>query len=363
MDTTYYPDDLPNAAFTSQSTKKSQTCNDIPKHALNLNLELRKSASIHDFLKGACTKSIFTHVLFSRGIIPSPAEQILKIADNIVEERNQEMIGAPATGRKRKRMDTVRKRKYEKHGGQIRSVLNALDTLFALNPEQMSHEAGSTQNSQSSECKAVLITIGPSFSSPREQYLIRFHSWKSKSRQLNSTNHASGAIPSAVQQRLSREMGRRSVRELICGSLQEEYTGMFEIKSVGMDSMKVNVACLVSQDGVQRLLNSSHSADVHQFNAGEISTHGNLSQILNQGFGQTPLLSKEQMPFSINHRLEVKEPRMYSKSRGLHRPFAVLNVVPALRPPGCRDDEVPGFEQEDRDTWVSLRPFVKAFRI
>jgi len=35
------------------------------------------------------------------------------------------------------------------------------------------------------DMKAVLITIGPSFASPREQYLLRFYSW---SRQRQNTN-------------------------------------------------------------------------------------------------------------------------------------------------------------------------------
>merc|ERR1719354_1341509 len=54
-------------------------------------------------------------------------------------------------------------------------------------------------------------------------------------------------------------MGIRSIRELICGTLEEDYSEMFENKvaMVGGSSStctKVSVACLVSDDQVQRLL-------------------------------------------------------------------------------------------------------------
>ena len=47
----------------------------------------------------------------------------------------------------------------------------------------------------------------------------------------------------------------------------------------------------------------------------------------------------------------------YSKSKKIHRPYAILNVIPALMPPDTIIKE-PGFLSQDGgadDTWVSLR--------
>ncbi len=353
MDTINNAHDILFASSTASGKRNARTCNNIPTHALNPKLELRKSPFIHDFMKAACAKNIFNHVLFSRGVIPCPVDQIINISDKINEDRadSHGVIGAPVIGKKRKRKDTVRERKYEKHGMQIRSVLDSLDIIFNMN----SHIMDSTETIQSSECKAVLITVGPSFSSPKEQYLIRFHAWEYE--QTNKVGASSDEIPTSMKERLSQEMGRRSVRELICGSLQEEYLEMFERKSVAMESTKVSIACLLSESGAQKLVSSTKLKD-----SGRVNEHGTITEILNSGVGQTPLMSKIQMPFSINQRLEVREPRMYSKSKGLHRPFVVLDVVPAMKPYECFGD-APRFEQRDRDTWIVLRPFVKAFRI
>jgi len=46
------------------------------------------------------------------------------------------------------------------------------------------------------------------------------------------------------------------------------------------------------------------------------------------------------------------------------RPYAVLYVIPALKPPATIMEE-PGFFSQDggEDTWVSLRSFIKGFRV
>jgi hypothetical protein len=61
---------------------------------------------------------------------------------------------------------------------------------------------------------------------------------------------------------------------------------------------------------------------------------------------------------------------MYSKSKGLHRPFVVLDVIPNLKPVGGFVYEDSGenaemmatFEQEDTDVWIQFRHAVKGVR-
>jgi hypothetical protein len=353
---------LSHAPFPTISSVKRRTCSDIPSHALVKSLELKKSFRINDFLKAACASSILSHVIFSRGIIPCPADHLLSVKDRIKNSKHMSE-GTTTVGmtKKRKRSDTVRERKYEKHGEQLQAILSALDIIFCLNND--GNDEKKTENlkiPEESAVKAVMITLGPSFSSPREQYLIRYHEWGAVSKSPSIT------VPSDTKRRLGQEMGRRSVRELICGSLQEEYSSMFEMRGCnGGNGVKVNVACLVSEDAVQRLLHPPNSSDaIVDLEPATAQPNMDVLQLysINQGvFGNTHSTT---IPFTVERRLEVREPRMFSKSKGIHRPFAVLDVIPALKPSGYSGDcEAPKFEQRDTDVWISLRPYLKGFRI
>ena len=44
--------------------------------SLHVTLSLQKSTQVKDFLKKACVRSVFLHLLYSRQIIPLPAEEI-----------------------------------------------------------------------------------------------------------------------------------------------------------------------------------------------------------------------------------------------------------------------------------------------
>mmetsp|Transcript_14077 Transcript_14077/g.21086 ORF Transcript_14077/g.21086 Transcript_14077/m.21086 type:complete len:368 (-) Transcript_14077:459-1562(-) len=352
------------APFPTISSVKRRTCSDIPSHALVKNLELKKSSRINDFLKVACASSILSHVIFSRGIIPCPADHLLSAKERIKNSKNMTTTTV-AMAKKRKRSDTVRERKYEKHGEQLQAILSALDIIFCLNTCSDGNDENKTDNlkiAEESAVKAVMITLGPSFSSPREQYLIRFHEWDA----VSKSKSPSITVPSDTQRRLGQEMGRRSVRELICGSLQEEYSSMFELRGCnGGNGVKVNVACLVSEDAVQRLLHPASSNDaILDVEPATAQPKIDVLQLysINQGiFGN---LHSSTIPFTVDRRLEVREPRMYSKSKGIHRPFAVLDVIPALKPSGYRGNrEAPKFEQKNTDVWISLRPYIKGFRI
>ena len=354
-------------SFPSLASIKRRTCNDadIPSHALVKSLELKKSSHIRDFLKASCAKSILSHVLFSRGVIPCPADHLLNAKDRIKKSKKENESSGVGSKRKRKRSDAVRERKYEKHGEQLQSVFSALDAIFRIHCSiDIGTDESNIDNEQLNEdsaVKALLITLGPSFSSPREQYLIRFQEWE------NDASNASknfSSIPSDVQYRLGCEMGRRCVREIICGTLEEMHASMFELRVTGND-VKVNLACLVSEVAVQRLLHPITSSD----SSSNVEPAIANSQIdvfqaynMNQGvIGNTYLTS---IPFVVNRRLEVREPRMYSKKRGIHRPFAVLDVIPALKPSAYNGEcKAPKFEQRDTDVWISLRPYIKGFRI
>jgi len=463
----------------------------MPNHAMIQTLELKKSFTLPDFIKAAAVKAVLTHVLFSRGAIPCPAEHLLKkvqhqdvsgLATPISSDKRMDVYGvkeemsegeklnqveSSVSGRtaatitrniplRRKRGDIIRDRKYEKHGLQIQSVLHDIQTIFGVtiddNKEAMvdananinTNRRGHVDSNschrnfrtmeESSGIKAVLITLGPSFHSPREQYILRFHSWQTKTSECNKRDESlsPSQIPLSKRKKLEQEIGLRCVRELINGSLEEEHYTMFEARGGGVNgqnaSIKVNIACLMQADAVEALLNpqsdsplitgmipSSESDDSIENSTGAPPFNG-ISKTMTDVHAApsaythpTPFqpftshsLSSGRPRFTIQRNLEVKQPRMFSKSRGIHRPFAVLDIIPSMKPPphekSCNseqnesgddtsdtcithnlnendmdisvdmengsdgDFQGPGCIHEDGDTWIALKSFVKGFR-
>lgn len=192
-----------------------------------------------------------------------------------------------------------------------------------------------------------MITVGPSFQSPKEQFLIRFHSIENGSSEIAENVKLLSSTPLDMKKRLENEMAMRGVRELIVGSLQEEFHSMFETKCSGKNSsVKVNVAFLLPKASVTQILNKSTSKKNLEMNTK--AAECNYSSI-NQ---------HQKIIFNVNKRLEVKEPRIYSRSKNIHRPFVVLDIVPLAH--GNPEDV--NFEQCEDDSWICLHSFVKGFK-
>lgn len=249
--------------------------------------------------------------------------------------------------KKQTRSETVNRRKYEKITQQINVMLSDLDDMFRLKDGYEKCAERGIEKRSKSGVKAVLITIGPSFSSPKEQYLIRFlhRDWEDlNSRDVSDHSHS---FCKDVQERLGQEIGRRSVKELVYGTLEDEFCEMFQMTKCGScnnSNAKVNVACLVKKSCVESLFRGRENSVVLDANDMPFSSFS--------------------ISFTMNRNLEVKEPRMYSKSKGLHRPFFVLDVIPNLKPTtACVvDNEDATFAQEETDVWIQFRHTIKGLR-
>lgn len=188
--------------------------------------------------------------------------------------------------------------------------------------------------------------MGPSFQSPREQFLIRFHSIENEVSEIAENLKLLSSPPLDMKKRFENEMSMRGVRELILGSLQEEFHSMFETKCSGKNSsVKVNVAFLLPEASLVHILNRSTSKKNIEMKTKPVGC--NYSSI-----------NQHQIIFNVNKRLEVKQPRIYSTSKNIHRPFVVLDIVPLAH----GDPEDVKFEQCKDDTWICLRSFVKGFK-
>jgi hypothetical protein len=271
------------------------------------------------------------------------------LRSNKVDRGNDDKgLASVFLAKKQTRSEVVHRRKHEKITQEICALLSDFDDIFRLLKNGCEDFIGRGDEARSSSgVKAVIITIGPSFSSPKEQYLIRFYEWED----LNSNDIivAPHSCSSKDQDRLGQEMGRRSVKELVDVTLEDEFCEMFQTTKYGHctnGNAKVNVACLVRQSSADRLFRSKQNSVVVL----------DTNDIPSSSFS---------IPFMMNRNLEVKEPRMYSKSKGLHRPFFVLDVIPNLKPTAydCDKNAVATFVQEQSDVWIQFRHTVKGLRL
>jgi len=408
-----------------------ETTATCPQHALNIQLELHKSSSINDFLKRASVKAFILHLIWIRKIFPCPPNDVLNEYkrsiiynnDNVNERgnddgdgdcnyenensvdnyingtnhthrrTNQETQHQGRSSYKRKRSEMAFHRKLIKSGEQLHDLFHSIDIIFgtdereggkdAIKEKQTLNKGADTAavaKKKDSGVKAVLITIGPSFNSPREQYIIRFHSWSSNTEESilsqskssvtddDSTSFKTQTIPpKSVLQRLEKEISRRVVREFIQGSLQNGYCKMFEtrgggnssINSSNSSSLKINVACLLKEESVQDLFHNmmnsmssttaaisefghcdaeteggvagknlaeSTSASPNQRDQGNIN-HGQMHVYQNSIYSYSPL---QMQRFTMERNFSIKIPRMISKKKEIHRPFVVMDIIPMM---------------------------------
>ena len=151
----------------------------LPKHALCLQLDLQKTRFIGNNLKRACAKSLLLHLLYSRGVLPCPVGELLISSESDHSETISLEYENSETGKAINNLETVSRnekkrnchvtrmqRIMKKHSLKIQQFLNDFDDLFTC--------IGNATTVDDASIKAVLFTLGPSFTSPREQYLIRF---------------------------------------------------------------------------------------------------------------------------------------------------------------------------------------------
>ena len=324
---------------------------------LNVTLNLQKSSQVKDFLKKACVKSILLHLLYSRQIIPLPAEEIFRICSSKQDEPESQ----PLNVRKRSRRDLAMERKLMKNGDKMMSMLKDLDNLFGAkslaknnNTEQLM-----MHRQRGSGVKAVLITIGPSFQSPREQYLIRFHFGD------GASDDDQFLPPPHIQHRLEQEISRRAIRETIQGTLQDEYSKMFELPTLrgagSQSTMKVNLAFLLSQTAANELFESNELDSLEANMNDDDSMKPEFQNALSDANGVT---IKQSLRYLMQRNFSIRTPRMRSKRLSIYRPFVVLDVIPCIKSSlQSESKDTHGFLLNDDDIWLSLRKPLKGFKL
>lgn len=289
---------------------RSDSAEILAPYALYRCLELKKCHILHSFLKRACVRSVLFNVLYSRSVVPCPVTEI-------IQSYNESAQGSDFVAGKRPRQNQYQ-RKLQKFGKILASTLEQIDALFL---ESKFH----------SGIKAVIITLGPSLNSPREQYILRFHSW--------DDSHETVAFESTLKERMEIEIGRRCVRELLQGSLEDAYTAMFSSNSnVNKSTWKVNMAFLISQHALHA---NGNNLNNDESISGETNVDPIQKLILRRGFC-------------------IKAPR---KKRKTHRPFVVLDIAPLLPSAQHPQSKGPRFQHTKDDVWMSLRTPIKGFRL
>lgn len=336
--------------------KSKHSITDIPQHALHINLQLSKSSEIPSYLKAASVKEVLKFILFSRGVYPIQPDDLLRH----MEQWNNESFREGIMERNRKVSDIRQRRKYQKYGQQLQKLLNDIDDLFNYS-DILNHE------NNCFDIKAILITLGPTFSSPREQYILRFLEWNPIPFTSTLESERRNSPPNHVKERLQKEIGRRSVREIILGTLQDEYMNMFQRKSSECSTMKVNIAAFVTETALDALfhqqfsMNEFNNLTLHETNdCTETGSH--IRMEANDRFHGMLNYDSYAPRYKVHRQFELRIPRMYSKRIG-HRPFVVLDVMPMLRPSSVitNDDDAP--QMTDKDCiWITLKSFIKGFK-
>lgn len=345
-----------------QYTTPKYSITNIPEHALHINLKLSKSSEIPSYLKAASVKEVLKYILYSRGVHPIQPDDLLKQ----MEQCKNESFKGGMERNGRKVSDIRQRRKYQKYGQQLQNVLKDIDDLFKY-CDVVNHETNHV------DIKAILITLGPTFSSPREQYILRFLEWNPIVSYSSKTGR--NAVPYHVKERLQKEIGRRSVREIVLGSLQEDYMTMFqqhkssESSTTSSSSRKVNIAAFVTESALDALFHQqlstrdfSKKLSFHETNDSTESMES-CTNDLNSGTNDRPndMLGDSFVPrFTVQRHFELRIPRMYSKRKG-HRPFVVLDVMPMLRPSHDITDDSPQMTDNDC-VWMTLKSCVKGFK-
>ena len=364
--------------------------------------------------------SLLQHVLFVRGIVPVASADLLRLVSEVEEEEeeaqasgaendqgesslsgqdapffdadanananaNANAEGAPAPApaettparaqqvrRRRRRVRSRSDRKMIQAGRELGRILSELQSLFGC----CSDNGGEGGALLGWNVKAALITLGPSLHSPREQYLIRFHSPPVAEEALPAacTTRSMPPPPERAQRaRLENELSRRIIREYLRGTLDPAHAAMFTARGgrVGGGSAcrRAHVAlCIGGRPTCKRGLAEGSGGD-------------------GDGSGNGPSALSRLAPPDISRRIIVrrnfalKVPKMISRKRGLHRPFVVFDLEASGASPAtavttgttvttgtsvggrdCNSADVSSFFGPE-DEWIALRFKVKGFRV
>eukprot|EP00592_Proboscia_alata_P015264 CAMPEP_0194398438 /NCGR_PEP_ID=MMETSP0174-20130528/126100_1 /TAXON_ID=216777 /ORGANISM="Proboscia alata, Strain PI-D3" /LENGTH=444 /DNA_ID=CAMNT_0039194729 /DNA_START=182 /DNA_END=1519 /DNA_ORIENTATION=- len=185
----------------------------------------------------------------------------------------------PPQNRSRRNADTFKKRKLLKAGKELIPIINDIEDIFrdststtsltdAAESSYMDIDVGSSskttnfpicaENSDGSignHISAVVITLGSSIMTPKEQYIIHFPSSWSVDKFSNNQQHQLSSLllltdSTNNRKRYENEIARRCVREIICSGSNNN---IFSIPSKTAHSYQVRIAILATRNSVDKL--------------------------------------------------------------------------------------------------------------
>mmetsp|Transcript_1791 Transcript_1791/g.2500 ORF Transcript_1791/g.2500 Transcript_1791/m.2500 type:complete len:354 (+) Transcript_1791:173-1234(+) len=280
-----------------------------PSHALTLSIHLSKSPIVTPSIQHAAVRSLLSHILYTRGVIPCPTSQLLTTLETSSRERKEHECQGWS-----KRVHT----QATKCASQYHQMLQDVLTIFT-----------------SVKVKRVLITLGPSFVHPKEQYVLLFPTSPVVTQTATTPLVENKEIP---LQRMEQELTRRLVRSYLQSietSLKNQK--MFEIPRKKQSTQKVQIAMFVvnSQNKSSPQTKENHCS--HE---------------------QTLFSTKLSSRIVVRPTFEICIPKLLSKKQNVHRPFMVVSYHAAEE-----SEVVIKRESSSQEVWISLRSTLKGFRM
>lgn len=353
------------------------TCTAPPPHAVPLVLSLSKRRRLDPFLRNAALATLLQHVLFVRGVVPVASADLLRMAAEEARD-DHEHQGDVSSSSHRRRRRRVRSRSHLKMvqvGRDLGQLLSDVQSMFGCSCSTGTNSGDGastgTDDTDNGNCKdrdsggeggtaaaahpqsglgwnikAALVTLGPSLRSPREQYLIRFHSPLPP-----SLEGMMQPPPPEMHARLENELSRRIVREYLRGTLDPAHAATFTARGGGVGGgsacRRAHVALCIGKVGVGGK------------GQGGVTDEDGSGGSRNPTCELSPELCKR---IVVQRNFALKVPTMISKKRGLHRPFVVFDLEASGVATGSVsvNDAASFFGPEDE--WIALRSKIKGFR-
>ena len=379
-----------------------------PPHAVPLVLSLSKRPHLDPFLRSAALATLLQQLLFVRGVVPVASADLLRMAAEEArgdhgndhhgessssplnasgqQQELQQKVPAPTRRTRRRRVRSRSHLKMVQVGRDLGQLLSDVQSLFGCanpsdspagrggtgNDTDIGDEGGATAAGRPAlgwNVKAALITLGPSLRSPREQYLVRFHSPPPLPTSLEGVSSTSPGTmvpppppPPEMRARLENELSRRVVREYLRGTLDPAHAATFAARGGGVGGgsacRRAHVALCIGKVGGE---------------VGRPTCKGQGGVADGDGGSRNPtdLLSPElSKRIVVQRNFALKVPKMISRKRGLHRPFVVFDLeasgdaaaatAAATASVDANDDAASFFGPADE--WIALRKKIKGFR-
>jgi len=261
------------------------------------------------------------------------------------------------------------RKKMFKAGGNLSSIFYDLNKLFELEkePSRDEKENDSTNSKNTKEkknvVKCVVITIGPSIFNAKEQYVIRFP--------FSSSSSERQALIEQDLNRIQQEVSRRCIRELLRGTMSDEYSKMFSPSGANKKNVRpcrVHLTILMNQDMADSiylgsLASLSHDTDndtdyCKEDNSMSVSENAATSQHLfasNDNFHYC--LSRNLI---MRRKFRIRKPRGLLSKRKKKKPFVLFDVLSSYVD---EHKNLQRSEMEDEEgIWMSLRTTLQGFR-